>query len=101
VFVGLLLMINVSAFTLAEQVLVVVFVLYGSISAGLVLENNPLAIHLEWIKYSLIMVTLVVYTLPVWIEWILGASILINGLLLLLRKADIITTTGPMVEASN
>jgi hypothetical protein len=101
VFVGLLLMMNVSAFTLAEQVLVVVFVLYGSISAGLVLENNPLAIHLEWIKYSLIMVTLVVYTLPVWIEWTLGAGILINGLLLLFRKADIITATGPMVEASN
>jgi alkylglycerol monooxygenase len=101
VFVGLLLMMNVSAFTLTEQVLVVVFVLYGSISAGLVLENNSLAINLEWIKYSLIMITLVVYTLPVWIEWTLGASILINGLLLLFRKADIITTTGPMVEASN
>jgi alkylglycerol monooxygenase len=101
VFVGLLLMMNVSAFTLAEQVLVVGFVLYGSISAGLVLENNPLAINLEWIKYSLIMVTLVVYTLPVWIEWTLGVSILINGLLLLFRKADIINATGPMVEASN
>ncbi len=69
VFVGLLLMMNVSAFTLAEQVLVVVFVLYGSISAGLVLENNPLAIYLEWVKYSLIMVTIMMYTLPVWIEW--------------------------------
>jgi alkylglycerol monooxygenase len=65
------------------------------------LENNPLAINLEWIKYSLIMVTLVVYTLPVWIEWTLGVSILINGLLLLFRKADIINATGPMVEASN
>jgi sterol desaturase/sphingolipid hydroxylase (fatty acid hydroxylase superfamily) len=100
-FVGLLLMMNVSAFSLAEQILVVAFVLYGSISAGLVLENNSLAINLEWIKYSLIMVTLVVYTLPVWIEWTLGASILINGVLLLFRKADIITTTGPMVEANN
>jgi alkylglycerol monooxygenase len=65
------------------------------------LENNPLAINLEWIKYSLIMVTLVVYTLPVWIEWTLGVSILINVLLLLFRKADIINATGPMVEASN
>jgi hypothetical protein len=101
VFVGLLLMMNVSAFTLAEQVLVVVFVLYGSISAGLILENNPLAINLEWIKYSLIMVTLVVYTLPVWIEWTLGASILISGLLLLFKKEYIITATGPMLRASN
>jgi alkylglycerol monooxygenase len=101
VFVGLLLMMNVSAFTLAEQVLVVVFVLYGSISAGLVLENNPLAIYLEWVKYSLIMVTIMMYTLPVWIEWALGASILINGTLLVFKKADIITTTGPMIEANN
>jgi alkylglycerol monooxygenase len=101
VFVGLLLMMNVSAFSLAEQILVVVFVLYGSISAGLILENNPLAINLEWIKYSLIMVTLVVYTLPVWIEWTLGASILISGLLLLFKKEYIITATGPMLRASN
>ncbi|PKG97626.1 sterol desaturase family protein [Paraglaciecola sp. MB-3u-78] len=101
VFVGLLLIMNVSAFTLTEQVLVVLFVLYGSISAGLVLENNPLAIYLEWIKYSLIMVSLMIYTLPLWIEWTLGVSILINGTLLLCKKADIITTTVPMVEANN
>ena len=99
VFVGLLLMMNVSVFTLTEQVLVVLFVLYGSVSAGLVLENNPLAIYLEWIKYSLIMVTLIIYTLPVWIEWTLGVSILINGTLLLFKKADIITATVPMIEA--
>ncbi|MFQ3190307.1 MAG: alkylglycerol monooxygenase [Paraglaciecola sp.] len=101
VFIGLLLMMNVSAFALAEQLLVVLFVIYGSISAGLVLENNPLSVHLEWIKYSLIMVTLMVYTLPVWIEWTLGAGILINSILLLFKKADIITTTGSMIEANN
>jgi sterol desaturase/sphingolipid hydroxylase (fatty acid hydroxylase superfamily) len=99
VFVGLLLMMNVSAFTLTEQILVILFVLYGSISAGLVLENNPLAIYLEWIKYSLIMVSLVMYTLPVWIEWTLGVCILINSTLLLFKKADIFTTTVPMIEA--
>jgi len=101
VFVGLLLMMNVSAFTLTEQVLVVLFVLYGSISAGLVLENNPLALYLEWVKCSLIMVTLVMYTLPVWIEWTLGVSILINSALLLFKKSEIITTTVPMIEANN
>jgi alkylglycerol monooxygenase len=100
-FVGLLLMMNVSVFTLTEQVLVILFVLYGSISVGLVLENNPLAIYLEWIKYSLIIVTLMIYTLPVWIEWTLGVSILINGTLLLFKKADIITATVPMIEAKN
>jgi alkylglycerol monooxygenase len=101
VFVGLLMMLNVSAFTLTEQVLVVLFVLYGSVSAGLVLENNPLAIYLEWIKYSLIMVTLIIYTLPVWVEWTLGVSILINCIMLLFKKTDIITTTVPMIEANN
>jgi len=101
VFVGLLLMMNVSAFTLTEQVLVVLFVLYGSISAGLVLENNPLALYLEWVKCSLIMVTLVMYTLPVGIEWTLGVSILINSALLLFKKSEIITTTVPMIEANN
>ena len=101
VFVGLLLMMNVSAFTLIEQVLVVLFVLYGSISAGLVLENNPLALYLEWVKCSLIMVTLVMYTLPVGIEWTLGVSILINSALLLFKKSEIITTTVPMIEANN
>jgi alkylglycerol monooxygenase len=101
VFVGLLLMMNVSAFTLTEQVLVVLFVFYGSISAGLVLENNPLALYLEWVKCSLIMVTLVMYTLPVWIEWTLGVSILINSALLLFKKSEIITTTVPMIEANN
>jgi hypothetical protein len=101
VFVGLLLMMNVSAFTLTEQVLVVLFVLYGSISAGLVLENNPLALYLEWVKYSLIMVTLMMYTLPVWIEWALGLSIMFNCTLLLFKRSDIFTITVPMTEANN
>ncbi len=101
VFVGLLLMINVADFTLAEQVFVVLFVLYSSISAGLALENNPLAIYLEWIKYCLIMITLMIYTLPAWIEWTLGISILINSTLLLFKKKDIINTTGSMIKANN
>ena len=94
-------MMNVSAFTLTEQVLMVLFVLYGSTSAGLVLENNPLALYLEWVKYSLIMVTLMMYTLPVWIEWALGISILFNVTLLLFKRSDIFTTTVPMTEANN
>jgi hypothetical protein len=100
VFVGLLLMLNIAVFTLAEQVWVVAFVLYGSVSAGLVLENNPLAIYLEWIKYSLITITLVIYPLPAWIELTLGVSILINGALLLTRKKDIINSTGPLIETT-
>lgn len=97
---GLLLIMNVAGFTLTEQILVVLFVLYGSISAGLVLENNPLAVYCEWIKYALILMTLVMYTLPEWIELTLGVSIIINCTLLLLKKKDIISTTGQMMEAN-
>jgi hypothetical protein len=100
VFVGLLLMMNVAEFTLSEQILVVIFVLYGSVSAGLVLENNPLAIYLEWLKYFLIMITLVIYPLPEWIELTFGISILINGTLLLFKKKDIINTTGTMSQVN-
>jgi alkylglycerol monooxygenase len=101
VFVGLLLMMNVAVLTLTEQVLVVLFVLYGSVSAGLILENNPLAIYLEWLKYSLILMTLMIYTLPVWIEWSLAVSILINCTLLLFKKKDIISTIRPILELNN
>jgi alkylglycerol monooxygenase len=100
VFVGLLLMMNVAEFTLSEQILVVIFVLYGSVSAGLVLENNPLAIYLEWLKYFLIMITLVIYPLPEWIELTFGISILINGTLLLFKKKEIINTTGTMSQVN-
>jgi hypothetical protein len=79
----------------------VLFVFYGSISAGLIMENNPLAIYLEWAKYSLILIILMVYTLPEWIELILGISILINGTLLIFKKKDIINTTGQMIEVEN
>ena len=89
---------NAPVFSLVEQILLVMFVLYSSVSVGLVLENNPMAIYLEWIKLSLIMLTLMVYTLPVWVEWSLGLSILINGTMLLLKKKDIINTTRPMME---
>jgi alkylglycerol monooxygenase len=101
VFVGLLLIMNVANFTLTEQILIVLFVFYGSISAGLIMENNPLAIYLEWAKYSLILIILMVYTLPEWIELILGISILINGTLLIFKKKDIINTTGQMIEVEN
>ena len=101
VFVGLLLMMNVANFTLTEQILIVLFVFYGSTSAGLIMENNPLAIYLEWAKYSLILIILMVYTLPEWIELILGISILINGTLLIFKKKDIINTTGQMMEVEN
>jgi alkylglycerol monooxygenase len=101
VFVGLLLIVNVANFTLTEQILIVLFVFYGSISAGLIMENNPLAIYLEWAKYSLILIILMVYTLPEWIELILGISILINGTLLIFKKKDIINTTGQMIEVEN
>ena len=101
VFVGLLLMMNVANFTLTEQILIVLFVFYGSTSAGLIMENNPLAIYLEWAKYSLILIILMVYTLPEWIELILGISILINGTLLIFKKKDIINTSGQMMEVEN
>jgi sterol desaturase/sphingolipid hydroxylase (fatty acid hydroxylase superfamily) len=101
VFLGLLLIMNVANFTLTEQILIVLFVFYGSISAGLIMENNPLAIYLEWAKYSLILIILMVYTLPEWIELILGISILINGTLLIFKKKDIINTTGQMIEVEN
>lgn len=101
VFVGLLLMMNVANFTLIQQVLIVLFVLYGSVSAGLVLENRPLAIYLEWIKYSLILSTLIIYSLPAWVEWTLGGSILISALFLLFKTKDIINTLEPVMKANN
>jgi alkylglycerol monooxygenase len=98
VFIGLLLLINVANFTLVEQFLAVIFVFYGSVSAGLVLENNPMAIYVEWVKYFLIMMILIIYILPVWIEWTLGVGILISGTLLLLKNKDIISTTNKMQQ---
>ena len=99
-FVTLLLMINVAHFTVVEQLLVVLFVLYGSFSAGLVLENNPLSIYLEWVKYLLLMLTLLIYQLPIWIEWTFGASIVINSTLLLFKNKDIINVNEPMIEVN-
>lgn len=101
VFVGLLLMMNIANFSVTEQVIVAAFVLYGSVSAGLVLENNFLAIYLEWIKYALILLTLIIYPLPVWIESTLGISILISCTFLLFKKKDIINTAEPMIKAVN
>jgi alkylglycerol monooxygenase len=101
VFMGLLLIMNVANFTLTEQILGAFFVLYSSISAGLVLENSPLAMHLEWAKHSLILITLMIYTLPEWIELTLGISILINSILLTFKKKDIINTTEQMTEVKN
>lgn len=98
VFVGLLLLLNVANFTLVEQVLAVMFVFYGSVSVGLVLENNPMAIYIEWVKYFLIMMILIIYILPVWIEWTLGVGMLISGTLLLLKNKDIISTTNQMQQ---
>lgn len=98
VFVGLLLLLNVANFTLVEQVLAVIFVFYGSVSVGLVLENNPMAIYIEWVKYFLIMMILIIYILPVWIEWTLGVGMLISGTLLLLKNKDIISTTNQMPQ---
>jgi alkylglycerol monooxygenase len=100
VFVGLLLMMNVADFTLAEQVLVVLFVLFGSFSAGLVLENSPIAVYSEWLKQLLVLTSLLIYQFPQWVEVTLVLSMVINCTLLLLKKKDIINTTGPMLEAN-
>jgi alkylglycerol monooxygenase len=100
VFVGLLLMMNVADFTLAEQVLVVLFVLFGSFSAGLVLENSPIAVYSEWLKQLLVLMSLLIYQFPQWVEVTLVLSMVINCTLLLLKKKDIINTTGPMLEAN-
>lgn len=99
--IGLLLMMNVANLALGEQILVVAFVLYASFSAGLVMENNPIAIYLEWVKYSLVLGTLLMYSLPEWIEWTLGISILISLVTLLFKKNDIINSTEPLIEANN
>jgi sterol desaturase/sphingolipid hydroxylase (fatty acid hydroxylase superfamily) len=99
VFIGLLLMMNPANLTITEQVLIVIFVFYSSISAGLVLENNPLSMYLEWLKHLLIMLTLIVYPLPVWIEWTLGLITFISGLFLILKNKDIINTSEVLVKA--
>jgi alkylglycerol monooxygenase len=99
-FVGLLLLLNLSAFTLAEQVLVVIFVLLSSVSAGLVLENNPIAIFSEWLKHMLLLACLFLHEFPQWVELVFALSIVINCTLLLVKKKDIINITGPMIEAN-
>lgn len=101
VFVGLLLMMNVAKFALAEQVVVVLFVLYASFSAGSVLEKKPIAIYLEWVKYSLVLTTLLIYSLPEWIEGALAVSILISGVVLFFKKTDIIHSTEPIMETNS
>ena len=98
VFIGLLLMMNVAMLTLIEQVLIVFFVLYASISAGLILENKPIAVYFEWLKYSVVLVTLLMYSLPEWIELTLSISILIGGAVLLLKRRDIINSSEPMLN---
>ena len=57
-----------------------------------------MAIYIEWVKYFLIMMILIIYILPVWIEWTLGVGMLISGTLLLLKNKDIISTTNQMQQ---
>lgn len=101
VFVGLLLMMNVANFSVAEQIMLIIFVFYGSFSAGFVLENNPLSIYLEWIKYCVIVFALIVYPVPTWIAWALGISVLISGLFLLFKKNDIFNSTNSILETNS
>lgn len=101
VFVGLLLMMNIANFSVAEQIMLIIFVFYGSFSAGFVLENNPLSIYLEWIKYCVIVFALIVYPVPTWIAWALGISVLISGLFLLFKKNDIFNSTNSILETNS
>lgn len=98
VFIGLLLMMNVSSFSVVEQILVVLFVFYSSISAGLVMENNPKAMYLECLKYTLIVGALIVYSLPNWLEWTLAVWVVINTVFLFYKKAEILNTAEPTLE---
>lgn len=101
VFVGLLLMMNIANFSVAEQIMLIIFVFYGSFSSGFVLENNPLSIYLEWIKYCVIVFALIVYPVPTWIAWALGISVLISGLFLLFKKNDIFNSTNSILETNS
>jgi sterol desaturase/sphingolipid hydroxylase (fatty acid hydroxylase superfamily) len=94
VFVGLLLMMNVQIISAFEQIALAVFVLFASVSAGLMLENKPIAIYLEWSKLLLILATLVSYTLPGTVEVILSTYILFNGAVLLFKKNDMIADSA-------
>lgn len=101
VLIGLLLMMNVEVLIVVEQVLIVLFVFFASVSAGLVLENSPKAMYLEWLKYAVILGTLALYVLPDWLEWTLGVWVLFNALFLFFKKNEIINSAEPMLEVSS
>ncbi len=92
VFVGLLLMMNVNHLAFAEQLLLVAFVLYASFSAGAMLENNPIAIPLEWLKVAVILVALFSYAFANWIVLVLATVVIVNSALLLFKRQALINT---------
>lgn len=92
VFVGLLFMLNVSNIPLMEQGLLVAFVLYACFSAGMVLENHPIALHLEWLKLLFILLAIFSYPLVNWIEIVLATAIVLNSAILLFKRKSLIST---------
>lgn len=92
VFVGLLFMMNVSNIPFMEQILLVAFVLYACFSAGMMLENHPIALHLEWLKLLFILVAIFSYPLANWIEWVLATVIVLNSATLLFKRKSLISS---------
>ncbi|MGS2721031.1 sterol desaturase family protein [Paraglaciecola aestuariivivens] len=100
VFVGLLLMMNVSAIPMTEQLLLVGFVLFASFSAGAVLENNPIAITLEWLKVACLVFALLSYPLASWIAIVLALVVMLNSAMLLFKKQQLIQAKWPSTVAT-
>lgn len=91
VFVGLLLMMNVSNIPFIEQTLLIAFVLYASFSAGMVLENHPIALYLEWLKLLFILVAILSYPLANSIVLVLAMAIVLNSAILLFKRKSLIS----------
>jgi hypothetical protein len=84
-------MMNVSNIPFIEQTLLIAFVLYASFSAGMVLENHPIALYLEWLKLLFILVAILSYPLANSIVLVLAMAIVLNSAILLFKKKSLIS----------
>jgi hypothetical protein len=89
--IALLLMMHASSLSIVEQCLAAAFVLYSSVSAGLVLENKPISVYFEWSKHLILLGVLVSYTLPDWVEFSCLVLLGLSTMALLFKRKDMLT----------
>lgn len=85
---GLAVMINAERLSAAEQVWLVIGILFSSFSAGLILENKQISLWTECCKHLITLAILYIYTVPNWLGYALICfSILSISMLLSKTKA--------------